>query len=162
MTARLNLVFCLVLVAIFAAGLVSALGFRRQAQLFPLWIAAVGLGLALLQTGIEIRRLAASRPIADEVSAEPAEAAPPTFIRVQRTLATLGWIVGFAVGVLLIGFPLAVTLGTAAYLRFVGKESIPLSAAFGAGSGAVFYLVFIRAVRIPFDDGLIQYWLGLA
>src|SRR5207249_3214090 len=52
-TARFNLVFCLVLVAIFAVALVSAFGFRRQAQLFPLWIAAVGLGLALLQAGIE-------------------------------------------------------------------------------------------------------------
>jgi len=160
-TARLNLVFCLVLVAVFAVALVSALGFRRQAQLFPLWIAAVGLGLAVLQTGIEIRRLATG-PVAERPPATSGDEGPSTSVRVRRTLATLGWIVGFAVGVLLIGFPLAVTLGTAAYLRFAGKESIPLSAAFGAGSGAVFYLVFVRAVRIPFDDGLIQYWLGLA
>ena len=164
---QLDLLFGIGLVAVFAAALISAQGFRAQARLFPIVIAIAGLALALLQVVLELRRRQA-------VAREPvAVVAPPTAVvespeaspisaeeRRRRTALILGWIFAFVIVVRALGFPIAVPLMTLAYFRFGAQESWRTSVIFAALSGIVFYALFVQLIRIPFDDGLLFEFLA--
>jgi ABC-type sugar transport system permease subunit len=157
MTASLRIGFSFALVALFAWSLFQAQAFRSQARLFPLVIGIVGVALALLQTGLEVRRRGALSPSSpsedeDEIPAE---------LRRRRTISILAWTAGFTLVVWLLGFTLAVPLATLAFVRFAGRESWLTSVIFAAVSGATFWALFVYAVRVPFDDGaLFSLWPG--
>lgn len=163
MASRAGLVFSLALVALFVGTLIAAQGFRSQAKLFPLVIGVVGLAFASIQLGREVRTWRLSRE-GDETTAQGLEAAEPSDVQTvpspqarKRTGAIMGWIVGLVVAVWLLGFPVAVTLITLAYVRFGAGESWPISVGFAVANGAFFYLIFIQIVRIPFDEGILMY-----
>jgi uncharacterized membrane protein len=155
MRGRLGLVFSLALVVVFALALISAQAFRAQVRLFPVVIGVAGLALALVQLAIELRRLRSAEPETAVATPESEAGAPSAEVARRRTAAILGWILAFALGVWLIGFPLTVPLLTFAYLRLDARERWLPSALFAAASGVVFYGLFVYAARIPFDDGLL-------
>lgn len=179
MSRKWEIAFSLLMVALFAAALVAALTFRAQARLFPMVISVLGLALSLLQLGLAVARRHA---VASGVSARPAELAEEISVWARgaeapldpaiapegpgqpevspeeerrRTAALLGWIVGFVLAVWFVGFPLAVPILTLAYLRYGAGEPWPISVTLAIGGGALFYGVFVYAVRIPFDEGLL-------
>jgi hypothetical protein len=158
------LALSLILLAVFAAALFMAQGFRAQARLFPTVIAVAGLAFALTQLGQEVRR-AVTRPSdaqQQEAAAPTAEGDPEELpepiapeVRQRRALAILGWILAFILFIWLIGFMTAVPIFVFAYLRFGARESWPVSLAYGIGSGAIFYVLFGKIVRIPFEEGFV-------
>ena len=158
-----GVVFCLALAVLFAAALVAAQGFRAQARLFPTVIGIVGLALALLQLAMELRKQQAPAPGppavapfgSGEESVEGMEGEVPPEVLRRRTAALLAWVFGFAAAVWLVGFSAAVPLCTLAYLKVDARESWPTSIIFAAASGAVFYGLFEKAIRIPFDEGIL-------
>ena len=160
-----DVVVCLALVALFAAALVAAQGFRAQARLFPVSIAVAGLGFALLQLVLELRRTTTppirdapvvpftSEDTDDEEGPSPEEISPAT--RTRRTFIVFGWVLLFTASAWLIGFMPSVPLYMLAYLRIDARESWRTSVAFAVAAGAFFYGLFGVAVRIPFDEGFL-------
>lgn len=170
MARNLGLAFSLSLVVLFAWTLFQAQNFRSQARLFPLIIGIVGLALALLQLGLELRRRDMSTAASPAGEARDGGGALPLGeqqepmspeLRRRRTAIILGWILGFTLTVWLLGFPLAVPVATLAYVRFGAGESWPVSAVFAGACGVLFYGLFVYVVHIPFDEGILQLlWFG--
>lgn len=184
---RLNggVVSCLALVALFAGALIAAQGwwpifwttpptpwgFRSQARLFPTVIAAAGLGFALLQLVLEVRKAAPPTsaepsvpfgppavpfvPIEEDEEAVPTAPELPPGVRRQRILAILAWVLIFAGAAWLIGFTPSVLLCVLAYVRIDARESWRRSIIYALACGGVFYGLFERAIRIPFDEGFL-------
>jgi hypothetical protein len=151
---KLSILFSVFLVVAFAWALLAAQSFRSQARLFPIVIGIVGLSLALLALALEIRRQAAGEPSAASMTMDTLD-----LVQAQRrTAIIMGWIVGFVVVVWLVGFFVAVPLLSLAYLRLTAREGWPVSLAYAAVSGIVFYALFGIAVRIPFEPGMLTYW----
>jgi hypothetical protein len=86
----------------------------------------------------------------------------PTKIALQRTLVVIGWMLGFLVGIVLLGFPIAVPLVVFLYARLQGRESWGLSLGLALGVWGLFYAVFDRLLHLPFPAGWIPTWLGIA
>ncbi|OGP96935.1 MAG: hypothetical protein A2W10_02625 [Deltaproteobacteria bacterium RBG_16_55_12] len=78
----------------------------------------------------------------------------------RRTLAILGWTIGFFVGIWLLGFSLAVPTTIILYLKFA-KEKWPITLALALVAWLFFYGLFDYALHVPFPDGQLFLWLGL-
>lgn len=106
----------LVMLAIFTAMVVTALGFPRNARFMPLVVGIPAIGLCLLQLLLDLRAArrarAPRRPIPQE--GEESDFGPGT--RGAEVRSWL-WLLGFLGGVLLFGFLLAAPLLIASYLR---------------------------------------------
>ena len=155
MRPKLSILFSVFLVVAFAWALFAAQGFRSQARLFPVVIGIVGLSLAVVQLVLDVRRRAGG-----EVSGAGTAIDTLDLVQAQRrTAIIIGWIIGFVIAVWLLGFFIAVPLLSLAYLRLTAREGWPVSLGYAAVSGIVFYGLFGIAVRIPFDAGMLTYWL---
>jgi hypothetical protein len=137
--------------ALFSVGLAvaaayavyAALRWPPKAALFPLVMGIPLLVLAVVQTVVELR------------SAPPA-GAPAGAAR--RSFAVFAWMGTFILLVLLAGFPIAVPIFVFLYLVMESRENWALSIALAAAAWGAFYLLFIRVLHFPFDDGLITSW----
>jgi hypothetical protein len=85
----------------------------------------------------------------------------PTEVARRRVIAIFCWIAGFILLVYLAGFPVAVPLFIFSYLKLQSQVSWPRSLALTGAAWGFFYIVFQRVVRLQFQDGVIQTWLGL-
>ncbi len=136
-------------------------GWRIQARLFP-WIIGVPMVvLTAIQLGRELRgRAKAGAPAApagamayaalvEEVvpEVEPAEER-------RRTWGIIGWILGFAAVIWLLGWPIGVTLCTLAYLR-LAREGWVMSLVLTVGTWLSFYLFFDCTIHIPLGEGFL-------
>lgn len=154
MRRRWDLVFALVLVAVFAYAGITALGYPEDARLLPLAVAIPGFVLALAQVALSLRPAPA-----EEVSTE-ADALDPRE-HVRRTAQIAGWIVGFFLAIYLVGFLIAVPLGAFAYLRFAARESWLMSAIIAGLCWALVFGVFDRMLHVPLPTGQLFRLLGL-
>ncbi len=177
MTANLTRASTLALGVLFAWALWQAMGFRAQARMFPVVIAVTGLLLVIVYLAFTVRRggeepaagatagtgqphapdaaIEAALEASFEAAAEEAPPEVPPEVRRRRTTAILGWTVAFTLAAWLLGFPLSVPVATFAYLKLGAGESWLASTVFAVIAGAVFYGVFVEAVHIPFEDGLL-------
>ena len=73
----------------------------------------------------------------------------------RRTVAIIGWIVGFFVAIWLLGFSYAVPLTLVLYLKLAGRESWTTTAIVTFCTWIFFYLLFERMLNVPFPDGLV-------
>jgi tripartite-type tricarboxylate transporter receptor subunit TctC len=71
----------------------------------------------------------------------------------RRTLRAAGWIGGFFLGIVLLGFPLAVPIFVLLYLRREARESWIFSLVFAAVVWAAFYGLFVATLHLPFPSG---------
>jgi hypothetical protein len=79
----------------------------------------------------------------------------------RRRAATLfAWIAGFVVLVSLVGFPVAVPVFMASYHSLQSGAGWRLAVGLTVGAWAFFYGVFQWVLRLPFESGWIQTWLG--
>ncbi|MDF1592018.1 MAG: tripartite tricarboxylate transporter TctB family protein [Desulfobacterales bacterium] len=70
-----------------------------------------------------------------------------------RTLRIFGWIFGFFVLILLVGFPIAIPIFFLSFFKIYGKESWKLSIGLSAVAWASFYGLFVWLLNVPFREG---------
>jgi hypothetical protein len=74
----------------------------------------------------------------------------------RRTLLGFGWIVGFFLLILLLGFPVAAPLMVFLFLKVQAKERWRISLLLTGVALVFFYGLFVRMLNIPFPAG----WIG--
>jgi hypothetical protein len=84
----------------------------------------------------------------------------PDGVAGRRAATLFAWIVGFILLVRLAGFPVAVPVFMALYLSLQSGAGWWMVAGLTAAAWAFFYGVFQWALRLPFESGWIQTWLG--
>ena len=152
--------------SLFSASIVVLLGlalwqsrnFGYRAGLFPWAIGFPVLALAIVQLGKELLGFE-KKPRATEFGLEVGPEISPE-LAYRRTLAILGWTIGFFVGIWLLGFSLAVPTTIILYLKFA-KEKWPITLALALVAWLFFYGLFDYALHVPFPDGQLFLWLGL-
>ena len=155
---RLAFAACFVLV--FAYVLAEAIwGYGetfRRARLFPLAIGIPCLLLALVVLGLEVR--SGSVAPASEPAPPPDVAAEPPLepaVARRRTLAMWGWVLGFFLGIWLLGFTIAVPVLTLLYLKLGAGERWVPTLLLTAAAFVFFYGVFDYGLRLPFPPGVL-------
>ncbi|MBT4939959.1 MAG: hypothetical protein HON14_12565, partial [Rhodospirillaceae bacterium] len=76
-------------------------------------------------------------------------------ITIQRALIFLGWIIGFLVGVALIGMLPTILLFVAAYMWVEGRESIKLILSVSLGITIFSYILFDQTLSLPWPRSLL-------
>ena len=135
--------FAAALAAIFVWVVLDALvGYGQRssrAALFPLVIGVPALGLSVLAMVGELRQTRSGGTQPDGGPAVPLTAggASEEVLR-RRTIVILAWIVGFYLGIWLLGFMLTAPLATFLYIRVAGKKpgESPSEGAPSAGSSS--------------------------
>lgn len=122
-------------------------GWGARAGLFPTVIGLPLLALAIVQVVIAARR--------HPTSAAGFEGDLPADVVWPRALGVALAIAGFAAGVWLLGFLIALPTMTFAYLRFAARESWVLSLGLAAAFALLFYGLFIELLRVKLPEGLL-------
>jgi hypothetical protein len=73
----------------------------------------------------------------------------------------VGWILGITLAIVLLGFELGATLLTFLFLRLAAHERLRTSVAIAVATYLFFYIVFDRALYIPFPPGAVADLFGL-
>ena len=139
-------------------AVVSALAWPWKTALFPL---AVGIPLFCL-AAVEVLWVILRPQARPETKDFQLSDHLPADVALRRTALALGWILGFFTAIVLLGFPIAVPLFMFLYLRLQAMESWTLCTVLTLAVWAVFYGLFDRLLHLPFPDGWILTWLGLA
>jgi hypothetical protein len=153
---KASLVLGVAIMIVAGVAIASAWDWPAKAALFPLviaiplfFLAAAEVVWALLGSAA---RGASDFKLSDHL---------PQSVALRRTLIATGWILGFFLAIVLLGFPVAVSVFVFAYLRVQGKRGWLFSAIFTAVVWAVFYGLFDLLLHLPFAEGVIQSALGL-
>ena len=152
MTLNGKLILAGLMLAIFTAMVASALTYPAKAAFVPLVIGIPGTVLCLIQFGVELRHAR--------------QGVPPSTRDVRREWVMYGWIVGFVVAVVLLGFLVAAPIVLYSYLRFNAKEPHWVAGLIAAGGLALIYGVFEYTLEVSLFEGLLTpilaSWLGLS
>ena len=138
-----------VMLVIFVAMSLMALGFPEKARLMPLMVGIPGSVLALLQVVVELRTAL------DDAKESDAQQSAARWN--ERHMFT--WLLLFFFGILGFGFIYAAPLLVFGFLYVGRKETIKVGAFGAAGTWAVLYGLFEQAFEIPLFDGLLIEWL---
>jgi hypothetical protein len=149
--ARMRTVFVLALLAVALFVVWSAGDFRRAARLFPQYAGGVTVALCLLELARQFvrRRLL---PAADglntaDIGLEPEERAPEGL---RRSLAMIGWVLGYGGLIALLGMPLATALFVPALLWVNFRAPWLASLGLVAGLWALMWVLrAVLAIRLP-------------
>jgi hypothetical protein len=148
-------IFSLAVVAVVGWMVWQAGNWGYRARLFPTVVGIPAIGLALLQLGLLLKPSNAQRgfSIAPE--------APTPGVARARSLQMVGWVLAIAIGILLLGFELAAGMLTFLFLRFAAHERLRTSLAIALVTYLSFYVLFDRALLVPFPPGALAESLGL-
>ena len=128
-------------------GVLTAWDWPTKAALFPL---AIGIPLFCLAAAEAAWVLLGAREQKTEALdfqvARPAGAA-------RRAAVAIGWMLGFFVAIVLLGFPIAVPLFVLLYLKLQGGEGWLLTLVMSAAVWGLFYGLFDRLLHLPFPAG---------
>ena len=138
-----------VMLVIFVAMSLMALGFPDKARLMPLMVGIPGSVLALLQVLVELRTAT------DDAKESDAQQSAARWN--ERHMFT--WLLLFFFGILGFGFIYAAPLLVFGFLYVGRKETIKVGAIGAAGTWAVLYGLFEQAFEIPLFDGLLIEWI---
>ena len=182
-----DLIFSLVLLGVVSWMVWEAGKWDLRARLFPVAVGVPAIGLALLQVAFLLKPAVSRARTAtldratpetahgstDVVMAEAmerafgpgsaseAETAVAPEVARARTLHMVGWVVAIAVGIVLLGFELGAAVLTFLFLRFASHERLRTSLLIALATYLSFYLLFDRALFIPFPPGTVADVLGL-
>jgi hypothetical protein len=151
--------FSVFLITVAASAIYLALDWPFKAKLFPL---SVSIPLLLL-AGAQLVQLVRGKEEPVESAALDLEFStdvPPELAR-RRVIAGFSWIVGFILGVYLIGFPLTVPVFIFIYLKFESGVGWIYTGVSTALTWLIFYGLFEKLVHLQFEEGALQGWLGL-
>lgn len=136
------------MLAIFAAMSVVALGFPPKARLMPLLIGVPATVLALIHLGLEIRdamRRAAPTP----------EQAAKAAAKIRTETRMISWIAGFFLGILGFGFLWGAPPLVFVFLYWGERERLAVALIGGGASWAVLYFIFGRALELFLFEGFV-------
>jgi hypothetical protein len=77
-------------------------------------------------------------------------------VALRRTIATFGWLVGFALLIVGLGFSLAIPIFVLLYLKVSAREAWPRSLALAVVAWAIVHGLFVRLLNLPFPEGWVQ------
>jgi TctA family transporter len=143
--------FSVVVVVLIALALWQSRNFGFRAGLFPWAIGIPTLVLALLQL---IKDVTGRKKPKSAAVWEGALDIPPE-VATRRTLAIIGWTLGFFVMIWLLGFTYAVPVVMILYLKFAGREKWPMTLIVTFFIWLFFHGLFERALNVPFPEGLL-------
>ncbi|HLC25794.1 MAG TPA: tripartite tricarboxylate transporter TctB family protein [bacterium] len=154
MKLRSQVFFTLFVVALFTWAVLSTRGWGYKASIFPLFIGIPALGMGILQLIFDLtegKRKAKEGPSSDlefEKEVDPATARKRAFI-------TIAWIVGFLIGIEVLGIYISSILFVFLYLKVQSSERWPISVAMTVFSGLFIYGLFDRLLHVPFPAGVL-------
>lgn len=166
---RLSIAFTGGLFLVMAWALWEASGWELQASLMA-WL--IGLPTAALLAAQLAREILGRPELAAPAGGdEPGLLDPPLAVREaepldpaeerRRTARILGWILGFAAAIWLVGFQLGVGLATLLYLGSAGERPLTVIGITVAVLAGV-VLVFDCGMHIFFAEGKLFAWTGLS
>jgi hypothetical protein len=140
-----------------AWGVISAWSWPAKAALFPLVISIPLFFLAAAEIlwvvfGSGKQAAASDFKLSDHL---------PQAVALRRTLLAVGWILGFFLAIVLLGFLIAVPAFVFLYLKLQGKQGWIFSAVFTAGLFGFFYGLFDLLLHLPFPPGVLLSLVGL-
>jgi hypothetical protein len=157
---REQIVFLVLVAALFAGVFYTSLGFDPKARYFPFAVGAVFFVLSLIELArtyfIDIKGGGAEVATVD---AEGPMSNAPLVQRFPHVLPLLLWLGGYYAGIYLIGFLLATGLFLFVFLRLVARLSVLWSVASGLIVGFVLY-GFARMMALEWPRGLLELTLG--
>jgi hypothetical protein len=159
MKSKGHIVFSVFIILIGAYVIYSASHWSFKTGFFPLAVAIPLVILALLHLLLQFFG-APETAGGPAVEAEFSNEVAPEVAR-RRVIAIFSWIAGFILLVYLVGFPIAVPVFIFFYLKFYSQENWLWSLGLTGIAWGFFHGVFQRVVRLQFEDGVIQAWLGL-
>jgi hypothetical protein len=170
---KIELLISVLIVFFFVWVLWEARNWPAQSKFFPWSLGFSSLGLALIQVVVAWRAAvkesavqtdaktatdntngatsADSGPFVSETSVIPAR---------WRAVTICGWVVGFFLGIWLLGFKVGSLCLTFLFLKVTANEKWTISVAIAVGTYLFFWLVFDVALRVPLDNGLIGEYFG--
>lgn len=153
MRLKLQVLLSLFVAALAGVALTAAAAWPIKTAFYPRVIGVPLLVLAAAEF-ILILRGAEDRAGSQAMDIELSDAPDPG-LALRRTAGIFAWILGFFLGIVLLGFPLAIPLFVLAYLRGQGKESWPLSVALAGVAWLAFNALFVRLLHLPFPEGVL-------
>lgn len=138
--------------------IIMALRWPFKTALFPVIIAIPVALMAVAELVMDLRGMKKAEK--GGVDFKLSEDIDPK-VAMRRTLITFGWIVGFFLLILLLGFPIAVLLFLFLNLKLQAKEGWRLTLLLTAVTSIFFYGLFIRMLDIHFYEGVILRAMGL-
>ena len=150
----LSLIFFIVFVS-------QAFEWRLQARLYPLAIGIPMIILAIIQVILDLKGVESKQTDAAPVDVQMGQNVEPA-VAFKRTVQIFSWFFGFFLGCWLVGFTITIPVIVFSYMYFYGKEKLFLAATLTVIAFIFYYSLFVRLLNLPFPDGMIQTWLGLA
>jgi len=154
MKLRSRAFFTLFVIALFIWAVLSTKGWGFKASIFPLIIGIPALGMGILQLVFDLtegKRKAKEGPSSD---LEFEKEVDPDVAR-KRAFTTMAWIVGFMIGIELLGIYVSSILFVFLYLKVQSSERWPISVVMTVFSGLFIYGLFDRLLHVPFPPGLL-------
>jgi putative tricarboxylic transport membrane protein len=152
-------VFCLSIVVALALALWQSRHFDFRTGLFPWAVGFPVLAFVIVQVIMDFMGKE-NKSREDHLT----EAGPEIPLEVvnRRTAGMFGWIVGYFIGIWLLGFSFGVPLCTFIQLKIFGREKWPHSLIYTASAWALIYGIFDRVLHVPFPTGYLFEALGIA
>ena len=159
MKSKGHLYFGIFVILVSGYAIFAASRWSFKTGLFPLAVAIPLLVLTLLHLYMEVFG-APETSRGPAVEAEFSNEIAPEVAR-RRVITIFSWMVGFVLLVYLLGFPVTVPLFVFFYLKSQSRVGWTQSILLTAITWGIFYGLFQRLVRIQFEAGFVQSWLGL-
>lgn len=145
----------------FCVFVYQAMEWRMQARLYPFVIGIPMIVLAILQVFFDLKGIESKPDDAAPVDVQLAQNVDPA-VAFKRTVNIFSWFFGFFFGCWLIGFSITIPIIVFSYMYFHGKEKIVLAATLTVIAFVFYYALFVKLLNLPFPDGMVQTWLGMA
>ena len=161
MKIRPQVIFSLIVFIFLVYFVYEAREWRLQARLYPWVIGIPMVVLALVQIFLDLK---------GETKSKPSDGAPVDFqfgqamdstVARRRTVNIFSWILGFLVGIWLLGFSLAIPAMVFLYLKVQSGEKWILSLLLTGAAWFLFWGLFDWLLRLPFPEAQLFLWLGL-
>jgi hypothetical protein len=150
-------VICLILALISLYVFLTAWKWPFKAALFPVSIAIAVFGMSITGLILVLLGKDTSEGTARDFSlTEVGEGSGK-----WPTLVALGWIIGFFLLIMLVGFKIAVPLFVFLSCKYQGREKLWVSIVMAGFAWAFFWFLFIWLLNTPMNEGLIQTLLGI-
>ena len=148
MLALVRILFPAIVLALLLVMLITgSVENSRRAMMFP-WLLGIFIGISLLVWQIVREVKARSRASEEEkVSAE----------QVLAFLTGIAWIIVILPLIVLFGYTVAVPLFTLLCFKLRGEKWFP-TIMYTVFAGGIFYVAFVIALQVPFDQGLLFSW----
>ena len=138
-------------VLVFVYFLIEALTYNRLARMVPVVVAIPILILCLVLFFTDLKKYR------DKSSDEKhtTQTGKKANVTTRKEIETFLWVIGFAIGIWLVGYHITIPVFTLLFTRFVGKDSWKIAIGLAVGAEAFVYGIFVTVVKIYLYPGLL-------